>query len=392
MATDDTQLEISDELAAILDGFGDEDEMEVSDPFAADTSTTDEDATGAEDAPEEVSTEDVESTDEGEVDAEADASDETDADEGTDEDAEGTEDADAEEAEEEVETPSTASLTDEDLSKVTTVKINGQDREVKVEELIAGYRKAEAADERFREAAEVRKQAEQAVSFNEQFNTLWDPQGVSKEERLESRADLLGHFLELAGSPEQGGSPEDLYMTWAALTKRVAATGGFSLPGQPQEVAQRLGFDEATLAKTRAEHYEAKVARAQQAEAAQAEAASQETSTQEKLVADLQTVLADAEMQDAPLEAKKAYLTEVTTFATEKGIPDIHRAHAAYQRAQVKAESERQARAAAAVAKTPSKASKRAASLTSRPAASSAPGADTRTSEEKAYEAIFGRN
>jgi len=70
-------------------------------------------------------------------------------------------------------------LTEEDLDPAITVKVNGVESDVPLSELIVGYQKVVAADERFREAAALKKEAEternQTKAVMAQFQDFRNP-------------------------------------------------------------------------------------------------------------------------------------------------------------------------------------------------------------------------
>jgi hypothetical protein len=107
---------------------------------------------------------------------------------------------------------------DEVLSKLVTVKVNGKEEQIPVEQAIKGYQLASAANQKFEEAAKLRKEAAEAVEFRETFDSLWQREP----------AKLVGHFVSIADDPNP---------IVEAVILQAAATGKLN-----PEIAEALGI------------------------------------------------------------------------------------------------------------------------------------------------------
>jgi hypothetical protein len=84
------------------------------------------------------------------------------------------------------------------------LKVNGKEREVTEEELLSGYNRAEAAEERFKEAAMTKKQAEEFVNMlkKDPIALLKDPR-LGHDVRMIAEKYLLEQMQEEMLTPEQ---------------------------------------------------------------------------------------------------------------------------------------------------------------------------------------------
>jgi hypothetical protein len=264
-------------------------------------------------------------------------------------------------------------------SPTVTVKVNGAEREVSTDELIASYQKATAADEKFRAAAEKEREIEDYKTFAEGF-----AQAIKDDP-----ASLLAEYAQLTGDPNA---------VIVAIVERVAAAGKL----HPQ-LAEALGIDDRVVADARAKYAEQ---RAEAAEARVAQATAEQPDdwgyTQTDYQAILPEILGAAGLGAADLEAQRAFVAELAQFRAEHNIANPYLAYAQLRETRSTATAAEAAAAAAATAV--STATKRATSKKRIPAASASAGqrtapaapagpiADHREAAEAAYAEIFGDN
>lgn len=144
-------------------------------------------------------------------------------------------------------TPEAPASDEQTADPVVTVKIDGETRQIKQSELIAGYQKGEAASKRFEEAAQLRKSVEQE-------------RAQTAQERAHL-AEALQHYTQQLQAFQQSQEPN-----WAQL-----------LEADPTEF-QRQRF-----------HFEQRQAQLQQAQAAQAHLMQlQQAESQQRMMQTLQ--------------------------------------------------------------------------------------------------------
>lgn len=222
------------------------------------------------------------------------------------------------------------------LSELVTVKVNGEEMQVTVEQAVKGYQLASAANAKFEEAAELRRASQEAVEFKESFDTLWSS----------NQKDLVSHFVTIADDPNE--IVEELIL-------RVAAAGKLN-----PRVAEALGIDEPTQ-KQLSVRYEKE---ALEQERAAAEAQRQQPAPQVDehgySVEDYQRAISDmltaSDMTKANADEQRAFVERVFKHGDENGITNPYLAYAKYREDEVRKEFKRSDRASKAVRKVSSSA------------------------------------
>jgi hypothetical protein len=359
--------ELGDELSELIDDlFGDDDENE--NPVVADYAQE-----VSEDVDVEAQADNEAEGDYPETDVVAEADDEA---EQTDEAAEGDDDA------EQAPSDEVAELEDagEEPADKYTVKVNGSEREVTADELIASYQKATAADEKFRAAADKERELDDYVTFATGF----------AEAMQDNPAELLAEYAELADDPNA---------VIVAIVERVAASGKL----HPQ-LAEALGVDDRVVADARAKYAEQ---RAAAAEARVAEVNAERPDdwgyTPSQYQDILSEILTAAGLGAAGLEQQRAFVAELAQFRAEQNIANPYLAYAQMREARLSVSASEAAAAAAATAVTT--ATKRATSKAKRipaasasagqrtaPAAAPGPIYDHKEAAAAAYAELFGDN
>lgn len=317
------------DLDSIVDQlFGTQDEPATEEQPAAET-----DAGKPEEAPQNVeAVEEVEEADE----ATEDSSEEAPSDGETEE-----EDTDtAEESDEDESVESNEDSEDETsfLKKLVTVKVNGEEMQVPVEQAVKGYQLAAAANKKFEEAAEIRKEAAEAVEFRETFDRLW--QSDQKE--------LISHFVSIADDVNE--IVEAVILQAAALGKLSPAIAE-ALEITP-EVSERLAM------QRQREQLESErrmlQAQKQAASVNPDEIPDEHGYTVADYRAAIDEIVKVAGLTEATPDERRALIETVFEHGDKVGITNPYLAYASYRDATARKEVERSNRAKKAVAKVAS--------------------------------------
>jgi hypothetical protein len=231
------------------------------------------------------------------------------------------------------------------MSKLVTVKVNGEEMQVSVDQAIRGFQIASAANAKFEEAAKIRREAQESVEFRQNFEDLWssDP------------SEVIAHFVSIAPDPNA--------LVEAAVL-RAAALGKLN----PQ-VAEALGLTEQVSQELSMQYQRQQLEQERAALESQRQVpADPETVPDEHgfTVADYRSAITEivkvAGLDEATAEEKRAYVEQVFRHGDENDIKNPYLAFAAYQRAEARLDAERTKRVQKAVQKV-APATKTAAAL-----------------------------
>jgi hypothetical protein len=283
-----------------------------------------------EEAPQEVeATEAVEEA----VEASEDGSEETPSDGESEEEATDV----AEQSDEDESAESTKVSEDENsfLQKLVTVKVNGEEMQIPVDQAVKGYQLAAAANKKFEEAATIRKEAAEAVDFRETFDRLW----------ASDQKQLVSHFVSIAD--DVNGIVEAVILQAAAMGK-LSPSIAEALEITP-EISERLAM----------KHQREQLANERLALQAERQAANvnQDEIPDEYgyTVADYRTAIDEivkvAGLTEASPDERRALIETVFKHGDDTGITNPYLAYASYQSSQARKEVERSNRAKKAVAK-----------------------------------------
>jgi hypothetical protein len=225
--------------------------------------------------------------------------------------------------------------TDDVLSQLVTVKVNGREAQIPVAEAIKGYQMAASANKKFEEAAVLRKEAQEALEFRETFDNLWqsDP------------AKLLGHFVTVADDPNA---------IVEAVLLQAAATGKLN-----PAIAEALGITDETSQKLALQYQRERL----EAERAQLEYQRQVASISEDDIPDehgytvndyrvaIDEIVKMAGLQNAGPDDKRSIVEAVFQHGDQIGVSNPFLAYASWRDAQARQDVERSNRAKKAVAK-----------------------------------------
>lgn len=225
--------------------------------------------------------------------------------------------------------------TDDVLSQLVTVKVNGREAQIPVAEAVKGYQMAAAANKKFEEAAILRREAQEALEFRETFEGLWqsDP------------AKLLGHFVTVADDPNA---------VVEAVLLQAAATGKLN-----PAIAEALGITDETSQRLALQYQRERL----DAERAQLEYQRQVASISEDDIPDehgytvndyrvaIDEIVSMAGLQSANPDEKRAVVEAVFQHGDQIGVSNPFLAYASWREAQARQEVERSKRARKAVAK-----------------------------------------
>jgi hypothetical protein len=290
---------------------------------------------------EEIVDEDSEAIDDGQSDEDPEVEEEAETDE-SEEELEDEEFEDDDEDEEVLEDDEDTEDEDEDddsdlLAELVTVKVNGEEMQVTVEQAVKGFQLASAANAKFEEASQLRKASQEAVEFKEAFDGLWST----------NQTELVSHFVSIADDPNS--VVEDLIL-------RVAATGKLN-----SRIAEALGIDETTQ-KQLSVKYETEALENERAAAA-AEREQQlapQVDEHGYSVEDYQRAITDmleaSDMAKATEAEKRGFVEAVFKHGDDNGITNPYLAYAKYREDEVRKELKRTTRANKAVRKVSSSA------------------------------------
>lgn len=228
------------------------------------------------------------------------------------------------------------------LSQLVTVKVNGEEMQVTVDQAVKGYQLASAANAKFEEAAKLRESSKEAVEFKETFEALWET----------NPQELVAHLITEASDPNA--------LVEAAIL-RAAATGKLS-----PRVAEALGIDD-DVQKELAIAYERDAIKREREEIEQARRNPEEIPDQHGYtVADYQAAFSEmlnvSGLSKATADEQREFISAVLNHGDENGISNPYLAYASYREEQSRKSIERSARAEKAVKKV-SKTTKTAAAL-----------------------------
>lgn len=214
------------------------------------------------------------------------------------------------------------------LSELVTVKVNGEDMQITVDQAVKGYQLAAASNARFEEAARIREEAAGAIEFAQGFEAAWtsDP------------AQLISHFV---------SQVEDPNPIVEAVILRAAATGKLSA-----NVAEALGLDQETSERL-ALKFEREELERQKAEIRQddEDVPDEHGLTREDYANAFREILHTEGLDESEPEAKQEFLRKILEHGDNEGIANPLLAYASFQRQEARRQSERQARAKRAVKK-----------------------------------------
>lgn len=281
--------------------------------------------------------------------------------------------ADAEEgATEEVATP--------EETQLYTVKVNGEELQVPLEELTRGYQTMRAANERFEAASRIEKESAQFIEFAQQFDAAFQ----------EDPAGLLAEYVELMDDPNQ---------VIIAMVERSAALGKL----HPQLV-ELFGIDDTYVAKAEAQMERTRRERLEQERTAGAvEVPDQFGYTTSQYNSIASELISAAGLESADAETQINFVREFSAFRTDNQIANPYIAFARWVETKALLEAEA-AKAEAAKAAAAVSAAKKAAKPRQRiPGAAatggqsgaiaeapSAPIADHYEAAKAAFEKVFG--
>ena len=251
---------------------------------------------------------------------------------------ESTETAENSDEDESVETTDSSEDENSFLQRLVTVKVNGEEMQIPVEQAVKGFQLATAANKKFEEAATIRKEAAEAVDFRETFDRMW--QSDQKE--------LISHFVSI--SDDVNGIVEAVILKAAALGK-LSPEIAEALQITP-EVSQRLSL----------QHQREQL----ESERRSLEAQRQTTNVDPDTVPDehgytvadyraaIDEIVNVAGLTQATAEERRALIESVFQHGDKVGITNPYLAYASYRDALARKEVERSNRAKKAVAKVAS--------------------------------------
>lgn len=227
---------------------------------------------------------------------------------------------------------------DEFLERLVTVKVNGEEMQIPVSQAVKGFQLAAAANQKFEEAAKVRKEAAEAVDFRETFDRLWG----------EDQKTLISHFVSIS---------DDINGVVEAVILQAAALGKLS-----PEIAEALQITPEVSQRLAIQHQREQLEKEKQSLQAQRAAANVDPDTVPDehgyTVQDYRNAIAEivniSGLGEAPVEERKALVEAVFKHGDDKGITNPYLAYASYREASARREVERSARAKKAVAKVSS--------------------------------------
>lgn len=231
-----------------------------------------------------------------------------------------------------------------------SVVINGDEREVTLEELTRGYQTMQAANEKFQAAAAKEKELDGIVQFAVQFDQAF--QAAPDE--------LFAQYVEMLDDPNT---------VIVSMIERAAAIGKL----HPQLV-ELFGIDDLYVAQAQAELEKGRRTRV---EAAQAQATAEQPDSFGYLPSQYDTIVVElldaAGLTQAAREEQAAFIDEYVEFRNSQGIANPYIAFARWKEQKVLAETEA-LRAEAARTAAAAKAAKQAAQPKRIPGASAASG------------------
>lgn len=271
--------------------------------------------------------------------------------EGPDEDYAEEEDDEDSEDESELEDLETDTVDEDDsedaddlLSQMVTVKVNGEEMQVTVDQAVKGYQLASAANARFEEAAQLRETSREAVEFKESFDELWD----AKPD------ELIGYLVEQATDPNT--------LVEAAIL-RAASLGKLS-----PDVAEALGITDEVRDRL-ALKYEREQLASERAALEQQRTADDGPDEYGYTTDDYRSAFAEmlqaSSLTEADPDEQRQFIEAVLDHGDQAGIHNPYLAYASYREAEVRRQLERTERAAKAVKKV-TKETKAAAGLAPR--------------------------
>lgn len=213
-----------------------------------------------------------------------------------------------------------------------TVKVNGEERQVDLDELLRGYQTMRAANEKFEAAAAREKELTEYVEFAQGFTEAVqnDPAG------------LFSEYVELIPDPNS---------VIVKMIERAAAIGKLH-----PELAEMLGISEQDTLVARADYERERRERLeQQMNQSTVEKPDQFGYTPDDYTRIATELVEAAGLGDADTEAQHAFVQQLATFRAEHNIANPYLAYAEMQKSRVSEEAAAQAAAAAAAVKQASK-------------------------------------
>ena len=221
---------------------------------------------------------------------------------------------------------------DPDGPQLYTVKVNGTEHQVELDELVRGYQTMRAANEKFEAAAGKEKELGEYVEFAKGF----------AEAIQTDPAALFAEYIEVVPDPN------------AVIVKMVerAAVAGKLHP----ELAQASGTTEIDTLRARADYERGRAERLQQAQqqttAEQSDEFGYKPSEYSSIIDE---IVSAAGMTSADFETQRRFVTELAAFRAEKKIANPYLAYAEWQRTRAAAEAAATATAAATAVKQAAK-------------------------------------
>lgn len=261
-----------------------------------------------------------------------------------------------------------------------TVKVNGEELQVPLEELTRGYQTMRAANERFEAASRMEKENGQLIEFAQQFDAAFQ----------ENPAGLLAEYVELMDDPNE---------VIIAMIERSAALGKL----HPQLV-ELFGIDDTYVAKAEAQMERSRRERLEQERVAEtAEQPDQFGYTTSQYNAIAGELIVAAGLESADPDTQLSFVREFSSFRMENNIANPYIAFARWVENKARIEADA-AKAEAAKAAAVVSATKKAAQPKQRiPGAAatggqiaatsdapSAPIADHYEAAKAAFEKVFG--
>jgi hypothetical protein len=198
-----------------------------------------------------------------------------------------------------------------------TVKVNGEELQVPLEELTRGYQTMRAANEKFEAASRIEKESSHLIEFAQQFDAAFQ----------ENPAGLLAEYVELMDDPNT---------VILALVERSAALGKL----HPQLV-ELFGIDDTYVAKAEAQMERSRRERIENERSVEtAEQADQfgYTATQYNEIAD--ELIAAAGLSDTDDETKLNFVREFSSFRSTNNIANPYIAFARWAESTARQEAE----------------------------------------------------
>lgn len=268
---------------------------------------------------------------------------------------------------------------DEAEHQLYTVKVNGVEKQVDLEELTKGYQTFQAAQDKFQAAAAKEKELADVLEFVQDFDRAFQTEPEA----------LFSHYVEILDDPNK---------VIVAMVERASATGKL----HPQ-LAELFGVDEVFVANAKVQLETEKRKRLEAAQAPKAPEADEWGYTAEQYETIANELVTAAGLAEASVEQQLEFVQQLAEFRASNAIANPYLAFAQWQSQQVasqaqaaKAEAEA-AKSAASAVKKASKAKRIPGAATSAgqvptppPATNDEPVLDHLEAAERAWAELFG--